>query len=89
SHFETKFDRIVMILPEEAHTFLRETFSVSKKGTIIHLYQFYNEKDIDTKVKRDIEKLTSKLRKVKILDIVKCGPYSPRKFRVCIDIKVL
>lgn len=89
SHFETKFDRIIMILPKQAHTFLEEAFSVSKRGTIIHLYQFYNEKDIDTKIKKDIEKLTSKIRKVKILDIVKCGPYSPRKFRVCIDIKVL
>ena len=78
-----------MVLPKHAYTFLEEAFKVSKKGTIIHLYKFYNKKDIPNNVKKDIEKLTSKFGKVKIINVVKCGNYSPRKYRVCIDMKVL
>lgn len=88
-NFETKFDRIIMILPKKSYEFLEEAFKVSKKGTIIHIYSFYDEKDIPKKVKKDISKLTKDFSKVKINNVEKCGSYSPGKFRVCADVTLL
>ncbi len=84
------FDRIVMPLPKSAETFLDVAFAASKKGTIIHLYTFLKEEEIPSKAKQMVEKAARKSKKkIKVLDVVKCGTYSPRTFRVCIDFKVL
>ena len=81
-----KFDRIAMPLPKDAEHFLGSAKLVSKKGTIIHFYDFLDEKEFP-------EKSISKIRKVfknfKVLKAVKCGQYSPGRYRVCIDFKVL
>jgi tRNA (guanine37-N1)-methyltransferase len=82
---EEKFDRIIMPLPKDADTFLDIAFKVSKKGTIIHLYGFEHE--------TEIEKGTEKLHyacsrsniKYEVLQVIKCGQYSPGKYRICID----
>ena len=80
-----KFDRILMPLPKSAEDFLDIALKVSKKGTIIHFYDFLFEKDFD----QAVEKIKKHCKKCKILDIVKCGQFSPRKFRICVDFKVL
>lgn len=80
-----KFDRILMPLPKTAEEFLPLALEVSHTGTIIHMYDFLHEKDIPDKV---IEKVKNVIPKAKILNIVKCGQYSPGKFRVCIDFSV-
>ncbi len=84
-----KFDRIVMPLPHTAHEFLKEAFQVSKKGTIIHLYQFEHEANLN-KMKKRILKICNKLKqKVKIKKIVRTGYFGPRINRYCLDLKVL
>ena len=85
---KTKFDRIIMPLPKDADSFLDLAFMVSKKGTIIHLYDFEHESEIEFGHKKI--KIQSKLNKVnyKLLDTVKCGQYGPGKFRMCIDFVV-
>lgn len=87
--FKNKFDRIIMVLPKQAHLFLEEAFQVSKKGTIIHLYQFYDEEKIPEGVKEEVKDRVKEFREVEILNVEKCGSYSPGVFRVCVDIKVL
>ena len=80
-----KFDRIIMPLPKDADTFLDTALLVAKKGTIIHLYDFEHETEFD-KVKVKIKNAVEKAKvKYKILDVVKCGQYSPGKFRICAD----
>lgn len=84
-----RFDRIVMPLPKTGEQFLDLALLKSKKGTIIHLYAFLEEKDIDgyaQKVKRICKKLD---HPVKLLRKVKCGQFSPGTFRVCVDMKVM
>ncbi|MBN2421869.1 class I SAM-dependent methyltransferase family protein [Candidatus Woesearchaeota archaeon] len=84
-----KFDRILMPLPKGAEDFLDLALSVSKKGTIIHFYDFEHEYELrkgDVKVKSSCIKAN---RKFKILKTVKCGQYSPGKFRLCIDFKLV
>jgi tRNA (guanine37-N1)-methyltransferase len=80
-----KFDRILMPLPKTAEEFLDVALLVSKKGTIIHMYDFLHEKDIPNLV---IKKIKEKIPKAKIINVVKCGQYSPGKFRVCADFEI-
>ena len=78
------FDRIVMPLPKNAESFLDVALRHLKKGGTIHFYDFQKEEDIP---KKSIEKI-KKFCNPKIISVVKCGQYSPKKFRVCIDFKV-
>jgi len=83
-----KFDRILMPLPKGAESFLPEALSLSKKGTIIHFYDFLHEDEFE-KAKEKIENACKKKKlKYKLLDLVKCGHFSPRVYRICIDIKI-
>lgn len=80
-----KFDRILMPLPKGAENFLDLALSAAKKGAIIHFYDFLNGE----KFEKGMKKINSACEKsnihCKILNIVKCGQYKPREFRVCID----
>ncbi len=79
-----KFDRILMPLPKTAQEFLDLALKKARKGTIIHLYGFAHINDFP-KAKKEIQKN----KKVKLMKFIKCGQYSPRKYRVCFDLKVL
>lgn len=84
-----KFDRIIMPLPKEAESFLDSAFKASKKGTVIHLYCFASE-DLFGKLKAKIRSICKDYnKKCKIMRIVKCGNYSPRVYRVCVDFRIL
>ncbi len=80
-----KFDRIIMPLPKDAYKFLDIALKVIKKKGIIHLYDFEDEKEIY----KAVEKIQSKVKKFKVLNIVKCGQFGVRKYRICVDFKVL
>lgn len=80
-----KFDRIVMPLPKSAKTFLKDAFKVSKKGTIIHFYDFQEEKNLNKSKEKVLKECKKYKKQCKILNIVKCGQYGPRKYRVCVD----
>jgi tRNA (guanine37-N1)-methyltransferase len=87
---QKKFDRILMPLPKSAQSFLKEAFMASKKGTIIHYYDFLTEEEIPDKATSEIKKEADKAgKKIKIIDCVKCGTYSPKTFRTCTDFEVL
>ncbi len=84
------FDRIVMPLPKNAEDFLGEALGVAKKGTIIHFYDFFQEKDIPREPKKKTHLLCKKWKtSCHILDVVKCGQYAPYVSRVCVDFKVV
>lgn len=84
-----KFDRIVMPLPRTGEEFLGVALKKAKKSTIIHLYAFLTETEINKYAKR-AKKISRELKHpVKILRKVRCGQFSPGVFRVCFDLKVL
>jgi tRNA G37 N-methylase Trm5 len=86
---ETKFDRILMPLPKSAEDFLELALDSSKKGTIIHFYDFLHEDEFDL-AKDKIKKACDKKKlKFKILDLVKCGQHSPRTYRICVDFMII
>ena len=80
-----KFDRIIMPLPKDAYKFLDLALKAIKKNGIIHLYDFEDEKEIY----KVVEKIQAKVKKFKVLNIVKCGQFGVRKYRICVDFKVL
>jgi len=81
--YKGKFDRVLMPLPKSADDFLDVAFKFVKKNGIVHFYDFLHENDIPDVALEKIKK------KIKVLKIVKCGQYSPGKFRICVDFQVL
>jgi tRNA (guanine37-N1)-methyltransferase len=83
--YKGKFDRVLMPLPKSAEDFLSVAVKFVKKGGMVHFYDFLHENDIPEVAVGKIEK---KVEKFEIVDVVKCGQYSPRKFRICVDFVV-
>lgn len=85
-----KYDRIIMPLPHTGHEFLDVAFAAAKKGTVVHLYHFLDEKDIPDVLHKMVSDFCEKHKhKVEFLECVKCGQFSPTVYRVCLDFKVL
>lgn len=82
---EKKFDRILMPLPKGAEDYLDTAVAAARENAVIHFYDFVEEKEFP---KASIKKVKKKYPKARILKSVKCGQYSPRKYRVCVDFKV-
>ncbi len=80
-----KFDRIVMPLPKSAKTFLKYAFKAAKKGATIHFYDFEREDELNKAKEKVMKECKKYKKKCEILNIVKCGQYGPRKYRVCVD----
>lgn len=86
---EKKFDRIVMPLPTNAKSYLKIALNKINKNGIIHFYDFQKENKFNKSTEK-IQKICQKeKKKIKILKIVKCGQFSPRVFRICVDFKVV
>ena len=84
-----KFDRIIMPLPKTADEFLDEALMVSKKGTVIHFYDFLEEYEFGDAIKK-IDKACKKNRmRYRVLETVKCGQHSPHVFRICVDFEII
>ena len=77
---EGKFDRIVMPLPKDSPTFLEPAVKKVKPGGMIHIYLFAREDEF--------EQILERYRKAfDNVELVKCGAYSPRVYRICLDLK--
>ncbi len=86
---DEKFDRIIMPLPKTGELFLATAFKAIKNNGIIHFYDFLHESEFPDKSIKKIAEETKKAHlNFKILKTVKCGAYSPGKYRTCTDFKV-
>jgi len=84
-----KFDRIVMAAPFHAELFMDVAIKTSKKGSIIHYYDFGKEEDFQ-KIKDKVKAACkNQKRKCKIIKLTKCGHNAPGSFRIVIDFKML
>jgi tRNA (guanine37-N1)-methyltransferase len=86
---KTKFDRIIMVIPENGWNLLDGLFKGVRKGTIIHFYIFEDKnklKEADDKINNIAKKAN---KKVKILNHVRAGTYARDVYRWCIEFKVL
>lgn len=83
------FDRILMPLPKTAEEFLDVALKASKKGTLIHLYGFLAEEEFSDYKEKVIKISSENDYKVKIHNLVKCGQFSPRIYRICVDFEIV
>jgi len=83
-----KFDRILMPLPKGAENYLNTALRVSKKGSIIHFYDFLDENEFDLAKEKIMNACKKSKKRCRILRIVKCGQFAPKVFRICVDFKV-
>jgi tRNA (guanine37-N1)-methyltransferase len=83
-----KFDRILMPLPKGAEAYLDVALKASKKGTILHFYDFLHENDFGQAIEKISEACLKAKKKFSILNTVKCGQFSPNVFRVCVDFRI-
>ncbi len=85
-----KFDRIVMPLPKNAKSFLKEATDLIKKKGIIHYYDFLDEQKIPEEGVKNIRNACEKAGKnFKLISVVKCGQLAPRAYRVCFDFQII
>lgn len=78
-----KFDRVVMARPQLKETFLRQAFLISKRGTVIHFYDFV--KSIDEAVNKVKNEANRMKKQVKLIDVKKVREIAPYKYHVRID----
>ena len=83
-----KFDRIIMPLPKGAENFLKLALGKIKKNGIIHFYCFAEENKYEPIIKTINKECKKSKKQCKILKIIKCGQFSPRVYRICVDFKV-
>ena len=80
--YPEKFDRIAMPLPYSAEEFLDDALRLAKKGATIHFYDFVEEADIPQK---SIDEIKRHCANAKVFNVVKCGQYGPKRWRICVD----
>lgn len=84
-----KFDRILMPLPKSAEEFLPTALAAAKKGTIIHFYDFLDEKEFSIAEQKAKKACKIAGFKYKKLNLVKCGQHAPHIYRICLDFIVM
>ena len=85
---DKKFNRIVMPLPKDAENFLSLALDKIKKNGIINFYSFSKEEEYDKITAMIHNECKKQNKKCRLINIVKCGQFSPRVFRVCVDFVV-
>lgn len=85
-----KCDRIIMPLPMSAEDFLEDAVKCAKPGAIIHFYTKGNKDDLYSEAERLIsERLKKTSTEYKIMDRRIVLPYSPKTYKVCVEVKVV
>lgn len=84
-----KFSVIVMPRPKLKETFLKEAFSISKKGTIIYYYDFCKVDEKNEIIKKIQSQAKKSKKKIKILKVKNAGEIAPYKIRLRVDFKLI
>jgi len=87
--FPIRFDVIVMPRPRLKDSFLKEAFTLSKKGARIFYYDFCKDDEVDLILDKIKSEAKKSKKKIKILNVKKAGEIAPYKFRVRVDFKIV
>jgi len=83
-----KYDRIIANIPHKGVNLAPQLLKFAKKGTIIHVYDFAKEEDLQKPAKQ-FEALCKKAKKkCTILRTQKAGQNAIRSYRVCVDARI-
>jgi tRNA (guanine37-N1)-methyltransferase len=84
-----RFDRVLMPLPKGAYQFLDVAVASLGRGGILHFYHWAPESSPFAEAERLVTgAAASQGRTTHILDEVKVSQYSPRVWKVCLDVAV-
>jgi tRNA (guanine37-N1)-methyltransferase len=87
--FQHTFDRIFMPLPKGAYKFLEVAISMIKPGGELHFYHWAPEHDLYTEAKKlVVETATKAGRRAEFIGGVKISLYSPRVYKIRIDMVI-
>ena len=87
-NLKKRFDRILMPLPKGGENYLELALKYIKNRGIVHFYDFLHEDEF-YKAEEKVKKACEKSKKMcRIVKITRCGQYSPRFYRVCVDFLV-
>ncbi len=89
SKLRSRFDRIVVVMPQEGVSFAKHLMKNLKPGAYLHIQDFAPEMDMDAPARTLREICKSKKRSCRILRVVKCGQHAVRSYRVCVDARVV
>jgi len=85
-----KFDRIVMARAQLKETFLKQAFMVSRRGTIIHFYDFIAKEDFPKESIAKINAMAKKMaKKVKIISSKKVREIAPYRYHARVDFRII
>ncbi len=84
-----KFDVIVMPRPKLKDSFLKEAFSLSKRGTRIFYYDFCKSDEVNSILDKIKQQSVKSKRKIKILKTKKAGEIAPYTFRIRADFAIV
>jgi tRNA (guanine37-N1)-methyltransferase len=84
-----KFDVIVMPRPQLKESFLKEAFTLAKKGTRVYYYDFCRADEINSVVEKIKREAGECGKKIRILKIKKAGELAPYKIRLRVDFQIL
>lgn len=83
------FDRVLMPLPKGAHMFLDVAVSMVKPGGVLHFYHWAPEDDLYSEAQRLVVKAATEAgRRAEFVGGVKVSLYSPRVYKVRIDMVI-
>jgi tRNA (guanine37-N1)-methyltransferase len=83
------FDRVLMPLPKGAHIFLDVAVSMVKPGGVLHFYHWAPEDDLYSEAQRLVVKAATEAgRRAEFVGGVKVSLYSPRVYKVRIDMVI-
>lgn len=83
------FDRIISNIPHKGVALTPKILKFAKKGTIIHLYDFAKENEFEKSAQKFTELCKNSKKKCNILKIQKAGQHATRRYRICIDAKIV
>src|SRR3989344_2311365 len=84
-----QFDVIVMPRPQLKDSFLKEAFSLSKKGTRIYYYDFCKDDEISLVVDKVKNEALIAKKKIKVTKVKLAGEIGPYRYRIRVDLRVL
>jgi len=85
----TLFDRVLMPLPKGAHMFLDVAVSMVKPGGVLHFYHWAPEDDLYSEAERLVVEAAAETgRRGEVVGGVKVSLYSPRVYKVRVDMVV-
>lgn len=84
-----KFNRIIAAMPHDGVSIVPALLKFAKPGARIHAYDFAPQEDMKEPSKQLKELCAKKNKPVRILRTVKAGQHAVRRYRVCVDAKLL